>query len=464
MAQQAAHDDRFETVCALVARKMEEYRIPGVAFGVRKDGRTLLRSFGVCNVDDPQPVTTETVFSLASISKTVAATAIMRLVEQGRMELDAPVQRYITNFRIQDDAASRAVTVRQLLTHSPGWEGQLTGADRGLASLEFFVDTVMPPLPLLAPPGTVWSYNNAGFTVAGRAIEVVTGRDIHTALRELVFGPLEMARSFTRMADVVTYRFAQGHSAGAGGAPQLVRPFALSSSVTAGGVAMSIADILSYAEFHLGEATGARASVLTRASIEAMRVSQLRKAPTQDAIGISWHLRPIGGVMTLMHGGTAGAGHRLLLELVPERRLAFSILTNHADGWRLVQDVERATLKTYESLELAPSQPIVHRGINEAMTGHARALAAQPDPLPYAGTYRRTPGATTMVRAENGSVVVGGGTGTGTRLVFYGPDVAYAAASGGGGAYEGSPYEFVRLPNGEIGWIRINGRVARRDP
>ena len=463
--QDAPRDERFETICALITRKMEELRIPGVAFGVRKNGTVLLRGFGVTNVDDPQPITSDTVFPLASISKTVAATAVMRLVEQGRIDLDTPVQRYIPTFRIQDEAASRTITIRHLITHTPGFEGQLTTVDRGLASLEYFADTTIRDLPLLAPPGAIWSYNNAGFTLLGRVIEVVTGRDIHNALREQVFTPLQLTRSFTRIGDAVTYRFAQGHAGGAGGRAQISRPFSLSSSVTAGGVAMSISDLLSYAEFHLGEGTGARASVLSRASIEAMRVPQLKKAPTEDAIGISWQLRPIGGVMTQMHGGTAGAGHRLLLEVVPERRLAFGILTNHADGWRLVEEVERAVLNTYENLSLSPSQPIVHRGISEAMMTHATPLTTQPDPAQYAGAYRRTPGGVTNVRVENGAIMVGGGGGGGggggTRLLFYGRDVAYAA--GGGGVYEGQPYEFIRRPDGSVGWIRINGRIAARE-
>ena len=224
---------------------------------------------------------------------------------------------------------------------------------------------------------------------------------------------------------------------------------------------MSISDLLSYAVFHLGEATGVRASHLSRATLDSMRVAQLKKAPTDDAIGISWHMRGVGGVTTLMHGGTAGAGHRLLLELVPERRLAFAVLTNHADGWRLVEEVERAILKTYDNLALAANQPIVHRGINEAMTSHAKALPSQPDPAQYAGTYRRTPSASTVVRSDNGAVVVGGAAGGGTRLLFYGRDVAYAAA--GSGAYEGQPYEFIRKSDGQVGWIRVNGRVAIRE-
>jgi len=191
-----------------------------------------------------------------------------------------------------------------------------------------------------------------------------------------------------------------------------------------------------------------------------MRVAQLRKEPTSDEIGISWHMRRVGGVMTYMHGGTAGAGHRLLVEIVPERNLAFAILTNHSEGWRVVEAAEREVLRVYERAELFPNQPICHRGINEAMTSHATALAGQPDPRAYVGVYRRPPVGDVEVRQEEGAMVVGGGGGAGTRLAFYGRDVAYAASGGG---YVGSPYEFVRTPSGQVGWIRVNGRVAKKE-
>jgi hypothetical protein len=193
-----------------------------------------------------------------------------------------------------------------------------------------------------------------------------------------------------------------------------------------------------------------------------MKRPQLRKNSTADEMGIGWHLRRVGGVQTLMHGGTAGAGHRLLIELVPERGLAFGILTNHTDGWRLVEPVERAILKTYENVALAPSQAICHRGINEDMTSHAAPLATQPPLAQYVGRYSRPPSGTTEVREEGGALVVGGGGGgggAGTRLVFYGADIAYAASGGS----VGTPYEFIRNPAGQVGWIRNNGRIARKD-
>ena len=140
----------------------------------------------------------------------------MRLVEQGKLDLAAPVRRYLPDFAVQDDAATRDVTIWHLLTHTPGWEGQLTSEDRGTQTLAYFVET-MKDLPQLAAPGEVWSYNNAGFSVAGRVIEVVTGQSIHEALRTLVFEPIGLTRAFTRLEDRgQRIRFSVAHRGAAG--------------------------------------------------------------------------------------------------------------------------------------------------------------------------------------------------------------------------------------------------------
>jgi CubicO group peptidase (beta-lactamase class C family) len=439
----------FEELARLITTKMAEHHIPGVAFGVIKAGRLTVRGFGVTNVEDPQPITPDTVFPIASISKTVVATAVMRLVEQGRVDLRAPVRRYLPDFRVLDDATTNGVSLWHLLTHTPGWEGQLTAADRGPETLSAFMETHRE-LPQLAPMGTVWSYNNAGFGVAARVIEVVTERTIHDALRELVFTPLGMTRSSSRTGDALTWRLALPHRQREG-ETQVIRPFTLSTNTGAGGVATSIANLLGYAAFHLGEHPGD--PVLSRASIEAMRTPQLRKNSTDDEMGIGWQLRRLNGVLTAAHGGTLG-GHCLHLQLVPERRLAFSILTNHADGWRLIQDVERATLRLYEGLSLVPGQRICHRGVNEAMNAHAQPLSTQPPARDYIGTYRRPPMGNVEVREQGGSLMIGN-----SAVVFYGPDVAYATSGG----YVGSPYEFIRTADGTVEWVRSNGRIAKRD-
>ncbi|PYR17163.1 MAG: hypothetical protein DMF94_24820 [Acidobacteria bacterium] len=457
---QAPVDPVYETLAALVTAKMRQYHVPGVAFGVLRAGHATVRGFGVTSVDDPLPVTPETTFPLASISKTVTATTMMRLIEQGRVDLHAPVRKYLPEFRTQDEAVSRDVTIWHLLTHTSGWEGQLSAVDRGDETLARFVAGLSTNMQL-APPGAAWSYNNAGFGVAGRVIEAVTGTTIGDAFNDLVFKPLGLARAFTRVGDIVTYRFALGHRVSAEGDATAVRPFTLGSTTPAGGVAMSMNDLLAYARFHLGDgttATGAR--VLTRATLDEMRTPQLRKQATDDDMGIGWHLRTVGHLGTAAHGGTF-AGHILLVELVPDKNFALAILTNAGNGWRLIQDVERAALQSYEGATFRMNQAIAHRGLNETLPA-VDALARQPDVTPYVGRYVRPMNAV-VARAENGQLVLqvrpnSGNPEPDMPVAFFGPDLAVVTS----GPEEGASIEFVRRVDGTVQWVRVTGRIARR--
>ena len=457
-AQSAAADDHVAAIAALVRAKMAEYHVPGVGLGLVHGDRLHLEGFGVTSLDDPRPVTADTLFTIASISKTMTATAVMKLIELGRLELHSPVQEFLPDFRVADAAASAQVTPWHLLTHTPGWEGQLTTEDRGADALSHFATSIMPTLPQLAAPGETWSYNNAGFALSGRLIESVTGHSIHDALRELVFAPLGLTRTFTRLTDVLTYPTTLGHREREG-RTEVIRPVQTTSSTTAGGVVTSVADLMRYARFHLGDGAGATGTpYLTRPRVAQMQMVQVPKHGTDDHMGIGWHVRRLGGTATLAHGGTLN-GHCLLIELVPAHGLAFVVLTNHVDGWRLVQDVEQAILRRIAGVGLAPGQRIGHRGVNEAMSLHSTPLPAQPELDAYVGRYLRPPVGEAVVRRDGSRLIVGTGAGQpDAGIVFYGPDVAYAVS----GTYTGMPYEFVRDVAGAVRWLRVNGRIARR--
>jgi hypothetical protein len=314
----------------------------------------------------------------------------------------------------------------------------------------------------VAPPGAAWSYNNAGFSIAGRVIEVVTGQPINRAIRDLVFQPLGLEHAGTTPGEFIVQRFAAGHTT-RNGTPTLQRPFVPSSSVTAGGVGLCITDMMTYARFHMGDGTAQNGErVLKRQSLELMRTPQLRKQSTDDDIGIAWHLRRMGDVHTASHGGTL-SGHILLLEIVPERNFAIAILTNSNVGWRLIQDVEREALKSYLGATYARNQAIAHRGLVETLP-NVEPLAQQPNPAPYIGTYAR-PTNTVIVRADDKQLIVlekqnSGRPGTEMPIAFFGPDRAVVTD----GTERGQSIEFVRDTAGNVRWIRVVGRVAVRTP
>jgi CubicO group peptidase (beta-lactamase class C family) len=334
----------------------------------------------------------------------------------------------------------------------------VSGPERGEDTLRNFVASITK-LMQVAPPEAAWSYNNAGFSIAGRVIESVTGTSINRAIRELVFQPLGLEHAGTTAGDFITQRFAAGHSTRAG-TTALIRPFSPSTSVTAGGIGVCIADLLTYARFHLGDGTAGTERMLRRESLEQLRAPQLRKHSTDDDIGIGWHLRTVGGVRTASHGGTLG-GHILLLEIVPERNFAIAILTNANTGWRVIQDVEREALKSYLGLSYAPNQAIAHRGLVETLPS-ATPLVTQPDFAPYVGTYER-PSNSVVVRSEGGKLLVQERPNTGTAgaemsIAFFGPDRAVVMD----GADRGQSIEFVRDAAGVVQWVRVVGRIARR--
>ncbi|HVT39433.1 MAG TPA: serine hydrolase domain-containing protein [Gemmatimonadaceae bacterium] len=458
---QPAGDTRFEALASLAETRMKEYGVPGLALGILHAGTVSIRGLGVTNVEDPLPITAHTVFPIASISKTFAATAMMRLVERGKVDLRAPVRTYLPDFRVRDDGVSRDVTVWHLLTHLGGWEGQVSGPERGTETLKTFVASITD-LMQVAPPGAAWSYNNAGFSIAGRVIEVVTGTSINRAMSDLVFQPLGLEHAGTTAGEFITQRFAAGHLT-RDGKPALIRPFAPSTSVTAGGVGLCVTDLLAYARFHMGEGRAANGErVLMREALEQMRTPQSIKQATDDEMGIGWHLRRLGAIRTASHGGTLG-GHILLLEIVPERNFAIAILTNSNVGWRVIQDVEREALKSYLGATYAPNQAIAHRGLVETLPS-VEPLARQPDPAPYVGTYMR-PSNSVVVRADGSRLFVQDVPNSGLGAVempvsFYGPDRVVVTD----GPSSGQSIEFVRAPNGGVNWIRVVGRVAVRIP
>lgn len=455
----ARGDARFESLARLAATQMKEHGVPGLALGVVQDGAVSVRGLGFTNLDDQLSVTPHTVFPIASISKTFAVTAIMRLVEQGKIDLRAPVTKYLPDFRVRDEKVSREATIWHLVTHSGGWEGQVSGPERGEDTLRNFVASITD-LMQVAPPEAAWSYNNAGFSIAGRVIEVVTGMSINRAMRELVFQPLGLEHAGTTAGDFITHRFAAGHAT-RDAVPALIRPFAPSVSVTAGGIGLCITDLMTYARFHLGDGTARGERVLRRESLEMMRTPQMSKQSTDDAIGLGWHLRTVGGVQTASHGGTL-SGHILLLEIAPERNFALAILTNANAGWRAIQEVEREALKSYLGVSYGSNQAIAHRGLVETLPW-LQPLPQQPDFAPYVGVYRR-PSNAVSVRTSGGQLLMqdlpnGGKPGAQVPIAFFGPDRAIVTD----GNDRGQTVEFVRDDAGTVRWIRVVGRVAVRD-
>jgi len=289
---------------------MKSHGIPGVAVAVLAGGQEYVKGYGVTNVEHPVPVDGDTVFRIGSTTKTFTGTAAMRLVEQGKLGLDAPVRRYLPDFAVADSAASAAVTVRQLLNHTSGWLGDdLQDFGRGDDALSRYVGS-MSRLPQLTPPGAVFAYNNSGLVVAGRIIEVVTGSSYERAVQSLVLDPLELGHTRFFSDEIIGFNVAAAHNV-VDGKPVVDNAFwEFPRSCNPTGSLMSSArDQLRYARFHLGDGTAANgARLLSRDALVTMRSNPGAGGTLQvelAGMGVTWMLRPTAENDTIVqHGGT----------------------------------------------------------------------------------------------------------------------------------------------------------------
>ncbi len=232
----------------------DELGVPGVVAGVVHGDRTDVAVHGVTNVDHPLAVDEQTLFQFGSTGKTLTATALMVLAEQGSIDLTAPVRTYLPDLRLKDEATAAQVTVLQLLNHTAGWSGDvIPETGDGDDALVRFLD-VLAGLDQVSPLGAGVSYNNAALSLAGHLIATVTGKTYEQAVRDLVLQPLGLEHTFAFAKEIMTFRFASGHQRSESGEIAVVRPWSLPRAGTpAGGWTATLGDQLAWARFHLGQ-------------------------------------------------------------------------------------------------------------------------------------------------------------------------------------------------------------------
>ena len=440
-----------------VSELMTRTGVPGVAVGIVHEGRTLAFGCGVTSVEHPLPVTDETLFQIGSITKTFTGTAIMRLVEDGVLDLDAKVRAYVPSFRVSDEAASREATVRHLLTHEGGWAGDFFhGTGAGDDAIARYVAD-MAGLPQLAPLGTHWSYNNSGFSVAGHIIEVATGNRYETVLSEQVLAPLGLEHTFFDPGEVITYSFAVGHNVVEGKA-QVARPWPLDRAIyPAGGITCHVKDLLRYARFHLGDGQahdGTR--MLSRESLTMMHSPQVA-VREGESWGLSWGIvDDIEGARQVRHGGGT-KGQISSLVMVPDHDLAVAILTNADRGGLITDEVRRWVLKEVLGLEAPRAEPIVAE--EEVLAQYAGRYQGYYTDLDLGILGGKLVGQVTYKRGFPNEDVPPPPAPPPASVALCAEDRLLVVD----GPAKDTLGDAIRRPDGSIGWLRFSGRLHERE-
>ncbi len=462
-AATSVHVDQKELTSKL-AELASDLRVPGAAVGIYQDGVETFATYGVTSIESPVPVDEDTLFQFGSTGKTFTATALMRLVEQGKVELDAPVRRYVPELKLKDEETAERVTVLQLLNHSAGWQGDFfEDTGRGDDAVARYVEK-MADLEQVTPLGTHASYNNAAVVLAGRVIEQVTGQTYEEAIDELLLKPLGLDHTFAFMNDIMTRRFAVGHTHHTDGSITIARPWALPRSVApAGGWSANVRDQLAWARFHLSDGRGKDGvQVLTRASLDRMKqpTFSLGASAIGDAVGISWLIKDVDGVPMVGHGGSTN-GQRSAFQMVPSRDFAVVVLTNSVpNGAQLHGAMVKWALE--RCLGIAEPEP-------EPLTLTEEDLAE------YTGDYRAI-GSIVHLWSEEGGLLMksepsaealarlrerGGEEpeDQAAQPIAVLADDKYVVT---GGASKGARGYFVRNESGNVTGVNVGGRLATR--
>src|SRR6266542_670886 len=374
----------FQEVVEVARAGMEELNVPGIALGILWEGEEETAGLGVTSLDNPLEVTTETLFQIGSITKTYTATAILRLVEQEKLDLDDPVRKYVPELRLADEDVASRVSVRQLLTHTGGWLGDY-------------------------------------------------------------FDPLGLEQSFFFADEVITRRFAVGHSLNEEQETVVARPWAIGRAAhPAGGIVGSVRDLLRYARFWIEGG-----DLLEPESVAEMLRPQVPIGGDIDADGLAWMLRTLDGVKLIGHGGGT-KGQVSWLAIAPEQGFALVVLTNHEYGGVVGQRVVDKAYETYLGVREPELEPI------------------ELDPADYLGRYESRMGDIELVQTDDGlelRMEPKGGFPTPDTPPEPAPPpapVAFASADEifvPEGMFKGGRGVFLRDAEGRIAWLRVGGRV-----
>jgi CubicO group peptidase (beta-lactamase class C family) len=333
--------------------------VPGAVLGIWADERESVFAHGVLSAATRVPATTNSLFQVGSITKAWTGTMIMQLVDEGRLSLDTTVSQVLPGVRLGTPDVAAAVTIRHLLTHTSGIDGDIfADTGRGGDCLERYVDR-LAGVAVTHPVGTAYSYCNSGFVLLGRIIEVLDGREWDASLRHRLIEPLGLSQTVTLPEEALLHRSAVGHKARSHeGEP--VSVWGLPRSLgPAGLITASAADLLTFARIHLdgGTARDGR-RLLSKESAAAMRQQEFEVpgvSDRADAVGLAWQLSAWGGRPVFGHDGST-VGQSAYLRVDAGARVAACLLTNSASADTLYRELFSEVFEALAGITM-PARP-----------------------------------------------------------------------------------------------------------
>ncbi|MFN8446808.1 MAG: serine hydrolase domain-containing protein [Caldilineaceae bacterium] len=341
----------------LLAAQMDAFHLPGATVAVVQDGKLLFaKGYGYADIATHKPVVAdESVFRPGSISKLFIWTAVMQLVEQGKLDLDADVNRYLKTFQIPNtlqlpsgSVPAAPITLAHLLTHTPGFEERGDGLFRrsveDLLPLEEYLSQYMPAR--VRPPGSLTAYSNYGTALAGYIISQVSGMPYEQYIEERIFQPLQMQHSSFRqpLPDALMGNLATGYVYSGG--QQEARPFELVQASPAGALSTTATDIANFMIAHLQNGRFGDTSILSEATAQLMHEQSFTNDPRVNGFAHGFIEATFNGQQLIWHAGDTLYFHSILM-LLPVHNIGFFVSYNGVNGASAYLNTVRALFDHY---------------------------------------------------------------------------------------------------------------------
>jgi CubicO group peptidase (beta-lactamase class C family) len=321
---QASALDQSDSADNYIRTEMAKQRIPGLALLVSRGGQVIrAQGYGLANVELEVPVKPETIFQSGSVGKQFTATAVMMLVEEGKIGLEDPLTKYFP----EAPAAWNTVTIRELLSHTAGFTDYPKDFDMRKDYTEAELLKMVESIPLAYRPGTSWSYSNLGFLTLGILIHRVTGEFYGDFLEKRVFGPLDMRTTrIISEADIVPHRSA-GYRLVKGELKNQEWVSPTLNTTADGSLYFSIMDLAKW------DAALYTEKLLKRSSLEQMwTVAKLSNGqPNSGQYGFGWFIGTKNGHRVIGHEGQ-WQGFETQISRYVDDKLTVVVLTNLDDA------------------------------------------------------------------------------------------------------------------------------------
>ncbi len=325
-----------EFVDGIMAQQIATREVAGAVVTVVSKGKVLFsRGYGYADIDRKIPVDGEkTLFRPGSVSKLFTWTALMQQVEQGKVKLDDPIDKYL-DFTIPTNGQTRPILVRHLLDHSPGFEdlGGITTDDvSGLIPLDTFLKDPKNIPTRVREPGVETSYSNYGSAIAGYIVQRVSGEKFADYIDKHIFGPLGMKSATFRepLTGDRAANMANGYKLVDG--KLVAKPFELYSNIMpAGSVSATGPDLARFMLAHLGNGRLGNVQILKPETMRLMRTDLTRNAPALQPMAHGYMVVREQGPRLIGHGGNTADFHSYMV-LAPEADFGFFVSTTGGQG------------------------------------------------------------------------------------------------------------------------------------